>query len=340
MSATVSAAEIEAVAYRALVGAGAAPRNAAPVARAMARAEVEGNAVCGLFYLPLFCGHLACGKVDGHAVPGLRSDGASVNVDAGSGFAHPAIEAGLPVLAEAARAFGIAALAVRNSYNCLALSHHVVPLAERGLIGICMANAPASVAPPGATRPVFGTNPLAFAVPAGEGKLIVADQSMSAVTKTAMLMHRARGEPIPLGWAQDAAGNPTTSAAEGLAGSLLPSGGQKGANLALLVEILAAALTGSTLSGEASPFGNDEGGPPRTGQFILAIDPKHFGTGMFASSLNRLAALFGESGIRLPGRRMAAAHQNWRDTPVDVDAALWQRCLDLASGDPTPPSSA
>jgi (2R)-3-sulfolactate dehydrogenase (NADP+) len=326
--AAVTAAEVERTARAALVRAGTLPENAAPVARAIARAEAEGNRVCGLFYLPIFCAHLACGKVDGHAVPAIERSGGAVRVDARHGFAHPAIEAGLPHLAEAARQFGIAALAVRNSYNCLALAHHVTPLAECGLVGLCVANAPASVAPPGARAPLFGTNPLAFAVPSPDGA-IVADQSMSAVTKTEMVMRRDRGEPIPLGWAQDRTGAPTTDAAEGLLGSLLPSGGQKGANIALLVEILAAALTGSKLGVEASMFGDDKGGPPGTGQFILAIDPARFGNDGFADSLARLAERFADAGVRLPGRGRST-RTDWGETVVEVDDGLWERVHALA----------
>lgn len=326
----IAIAEVERAAAAALVRHGATTENARPVARAIARAEAEGNRVCGLFYLPLFCGHLRCGKVDGRAEPSVAVAGAAVTVDARNGFAHPAIEAGLPRLAEAARTHGVAALAVRNSYNCLALSHHVTPLAREGLIGLCMSNAPASVAPAGASSPLFGTNPLAFAVPVAGGEIIVADQSMSAVTKTEMIMRRARGEPIPLGWAQDRRGAPTTVAAEGLLGSLLPSGGQKGANIALLVEILAAALTGSKLSVEASMFGDDEGGPPGVGQFLLAIDPSFFGNDTFAPGVARLATAFAAAGVRLPGRRTSLGLREGEKTLVEIDPQLWRQALDLA----------
>lgn len=325
----VSAATIERVAVAALVRSGALPANAVPVARAIARAEAEGNRVCGLYYLPIFCGHLDCGKVVGDAVPRIANEQAVTRVDALHGFAHPAIEAGLPALTEATWRFGIAALAVANSYNCLALAHHVRPLAEAGLIGLCMSNAPASVAPPGATAAIFGTNPLAFAVPIGASGMILVDQSMSAVTKTEMAMRRDRGEAIPLGWAQDRTGAPTSDAGVGLLGSLLPSGGQKGANIALLIEILAAALTGSHLSAQASPFSNDEGGPPGIGQFIVAIDPARFGGDALAVRLAALTGVFDKAAVRLPGGRRARSG-DWGETLVEVDTKLWNRSLALA----------
>ena len=160
----------------------------------------RANPVCGLFYLPIFAGQLKVGKVDGRAEPKLAVASAAITVDAGHGFAHPAIEAALPELAGTAKRLGVAAASVSRSTNCLALAHHVTPLAARGLIGLVASNAPASVAPPGATARLFGTNPLAFAVPVADGPPIVVDQSLSAVTKTAIIMRRDRGEAIPEGW--------------------------------------------------------------------------------------------------------------------------------------------
>ncbi|HEY4191367.1 MAG TPA: Ldh family oxidoreductase, partial [Mesorhizobium sp.] len=140
-----------------------------------------------------------------------------------------------------------------------------------------------------------------------------------------------RGQPIPTGWAQDGSGAPTTDAGEGLRGSLLPSGGQKGANLALMIEILATALTGAKLSSQASMFGDDQGGPPGVGQFTLAIDPARF-SARFAESLGALAESFEAAGVRLPGSGATAGKQDRDSILIDVDADLWQRCLDLAQG--------
>lgn len=314
--------QIESAAKAALLVGGASETNAASVARAVASAEAAGNTVCGIYYVPIFVEHMRCGKVDGRADPHVARSGSSILIDARSGFAHPAIEAGRPALVEAAFEQGIAAAAVRNSYNALALAYHVTPLAEAGLIGICVSNAPASVAPPGATASVLGTNPIAFAAPAGTGSMVVVDQSMSAVTKTEMRLRIKRGEPIPVGWAQDAFGKSTTDPSAGLAGSLLPAGGQKGANIALLVEVLAAALTGSNLSKDASSFGEGEGTPPGVGQFIIAVDPKRYSSG-FAQTIRSLIESYRVAGIRVPGARKPSSGL------VQVDEALWRRLVDV-----------
>lgn len=320
---TVSRAGAEALAEAALVAHGASPANARPTARAMCLAEAEGNPVCGLFYLPHFCAQLTAGKIDGRAVPVVRAGGAVVRVDAATGFAHPAYDAGLPVLVQAAAEQGLAAMSIGNSGNALALGHFVRPLAERGLVGLAMSNAPASVAPPGAVKRLFGTNPLAWAAPRDGAPPIVVDQSLSAVTKTAVMMRAAAGRALEPGWAQDAGGQPTLDAAAALAGSLLPAGGQKGANMALLVEVLSAALAGAHLSPEASSLGDAEGGPPRLGQFVLALDPARFGEG-FADRISAIAGFFAGAGLRLPGALHAPAER------LTLPEDLWQRVQRLA----------
>lgn len=322
----VTPRQIEDAAFAALVANGASKANAMPVARAIALAEATGNRVCGLFYAPVFCEQMRLGKVDGRAVPAVSTRDACISVDAAGGFAHPAIEAGMPRLIDAASGHGIAAMAVSRSYNALALGHHVLPLARHGLVGLCVSNAPASVAPPGARGALFGTNPLAFAAPVDAGAPILVDQSLSAVTKTELILRRERGEAIPPGWAQDREGKPTTDPAAGLEGALLPAGGQKGANLSLIVEILAAVLTGSRLSIEASGFSNREGGPPHVGQFLLAINPGHFAGKNVASAIARLAEGFERAGARLPGRGRK------EEDAVEVDGALWSRVISLAQG--------
>lgn len=148
---------------------------------------------------------------------------------------------------------------------------------------------------------------------------------MSAVTKTAMILRRQRGEAIPEGWAQDRAGNAVTDAAAGLEGSLLPAGGQKGANIALLIELLAAALTGSQLSVQASSFGDNEGGPPSVGQFFIAIDPGHFAGQEFARLTSELASAFDMARVRMPGSERKLA------TSVQLESNLWREACKLAA---------
>ncbi len=215
-------------------------------------------------------------------------------------------------------------------------------IARAGLLALGFVNAPASIAPFGGTRPVFGTNPIAVAVPRADGDPMVLDQSSSVVAKSEVAVRRSRGEAIPLGWALDRHGQPTTDPAAALdGGTMLPSGGAKGAGLALIVELMAAWITASSLSIDASPFGNASGGPPRTGQMFLALDPGPIAGPAADTRLARLfSAITGQTGARLPGQRRAAARIRTATAGVDVQADLYAKLTryarPVASDDDSP----
>lgn len=308
-------ARIETLARAALMRHGASEGQAGALAAGIASAERDGLKSHGLMYLPTYCEHLTCGKVLGQAEPILtRPAPAVVAVDAANGFAHAAIALGMPALIEAARSQGVAALAIRNSYNCGALGYHTENIAQAGLVGLGFTNAPASIAPWGGRKAALGTNPWSLAVPDGQGGArFVIDQSASVVAKSEVIKRARAGEPIPPGWAFDQTGETTTDAAEALKGTMAPAGGYKGVGSALLVEIFAACLTGANPGLVASPFSGTAGGPPGTGQFFLAVSPDASSAGAFAGNLETVAGAF-TGDARLPGtRRFGAREQNTRD---------------------------
>lgn len=324
---TLSLAEIEDIAFRALVAAGTSEANARPLAAATAATEADGVASHGLAYIPIYAEHVQCGKVDGKAEPVLSQPRPGVIcVDAATGFAHSALDAGFEKLIPLAREQGVAALAIRNSYNCGVLGIHTARLAEAGLMAIGFTNAPASIAPSGGAKPVVGTNPFSVAAPGADGQPeILIDQSASTIAKSEVMKHAREGKPIPEGWALDADGNPTTDPNVGLKGSMAPSGGYKGVGIALLTEMMAAAMTGATLGTEASPFSGTAGGPPKTGQFFLAIDPGATSGGGFAARIAALAeSIRGQDGARLPGDGRKAK----RDAAMKKGVAVNEATLD------------
>ena len=324
----LSLEEIEDLSFRALVAAGTSEANARPLAVATAATEADGVASHGLAYIPIYCEHVQCGKVDGQAQPSLAHPRPGfLQVDAATGFAHAAIDMGFKQLIPCARDQGIAALAINNSYNCGVLGHHTHRLAEAGLVGLGFTNAPASIAPSGGSKPVVGTNPFSVAVPDGNGGVaLLIDQSASTIAKSEVMKHAREGKAIPEGWALDAEGNPTTDPEAGLKGSMAPSGGYKGVGIAMLVEVMAAALSGATLGIHASPFSGTAGGPPKTGQFFIAIDPAS-GTGSsFAQRIGDLAdAVHAQSGARLPGDGRGAKRKAAQTAGVDVNTATLDR---------------
>ncbi|QDI76595.1 Ldh family oxidoreductase [Leisingera aquaemixtae] len=325
---TLTLAEIEDLSFRALVAAGTSEANARPLAVATAATEADGVASHGLAYIPIYAEHVQCGKVDGQAVPVLsRPRPGVVAVDAATGFAHPAIDAGFEALIPAAREQGIAVLAIRNSYNCGVLGYHTARLARAGLVGLGFTNAPASIAPSGGRKPVVGTNPFSVAVPGedGEPELLI-DQSASTIAKSEVMKHAREGKEIPLGWALDADGNPTTDPDAGLKGSMAPSGGYKGVGVALLTEIMAAALTGATLGINASPFSGTAGGPPKTGQMFIAIDPAATSNDTFrAGMVGIVGAVRAQPGAHLPGDGRRGKRIKARDQGVAVSVATLDR---------------
>ncbi|MEM9970577.1 MAG: Ldh family oxidoreductase, partial [Pseudomonadota bacterium] len=287
--------------------------------------EADGVASHGLAYIPTYCEHVRCGKVDGHAVPRVAQPRpAYVTADAATGFAHLAIDLGFEALIPLAREQGVAALAVKNSYNCGVLGYHTQRLAGAGLVGLGFTNAPASIAPSGGRAPVVGTNPVSLAVPGADGApAILIDQSASTIAKSEVMKHAREGRPIPQGWALDADGRPTTDAEAGLKGSMAPSGGYKGVGVALLVEVFAAALSGATLGIHAAPFSGTAGGPPKTGQFFFAVDPG-VGDGFATRVSDLIAAVRAQDG-HLPGDGRAAARKRATEGGVPVSVATLER---------------
>lgn len=318
------------LALRALTKSGAARANVRYLADAVIDSELVGMPSHGFFWLPVYCSHLRCGKVDGVIKPVItRLSAVAYRADAGSGFAHPAIEKGFTKIISAAKKYGIAGLSVTNSYNCGRLGGHTERLAREGLLAMGFTNAPASIAPPGGIKAVIGTNPVSMAAPDGKGGVgYVIDQSSSVVAKSEVMRHAARGDEIPLGWALDADGNPTTD--PGQAVTMAPSGGYKGFGQGLMVETMSSLMSGAQLGSAMSPFVTDAGGPCNSGQFFLAIDPEGFSAGLFADRFTDLAAsITAQEGTRLPGlSRLATRQESLARGTVEVDRDLLKRVRD------------
>lgn len=319
--------EIEAVAASALEAHGAGGFQAAEVARAVARAEATGNIICGLYYLESYCIQLASGRVDGRAEPVVtRPRPGAVLSDAMSGFAQPAFARGRDMAIAAARDCGTASFAVTRAHTCTSVGYFTEQIAKAGLIAIGCTNASHIVVPPGGHSRTIGTNPIAMTVPGPEGPRMHFDFSTSAVALGKITMAKAAGEPIPLGWAVDAEGNPTDDPAKALEGGLVSAGGYKGWALGLMVELLAAGVAGGVNSLDAAGLKLADGPPHHLGQFYLLIDPGQFGD-TFDARFERVAAAVAEQeGARIPGAGRRGK------TEVEVPDALWALAGSLAGG--------
>lgn len=308
----VFVSEIEDVARAAMIAHGAGQWQAGEVARAVARAEAFGNVICGLYYLESYCTQLASGRVNGQVEPVVTKPKAGqVIADAGFGFAQPAFTRGLPVAIEAARENGVATLAVAHAHTCTSLGFFTEQIAAAGLVGIGFTNASPVVAPPGGNKAVIGTNPISMSLPDGGMHW---DFSTSAVALGKITMAKAAGEKIPLGWAVDADGEPTTDPEAALKGALVSAGGYKGWGFGLMAEVLAAGMTGSVNSLDVSGLKLPDGKPHDLGQFYILMEPG----ADFSARLARVAeAVAAQDGARIPGQDREPMGE------IDVPDALW-----------------
>jgi (2R)-3-sulfolactate dehydrogenase (NADP+) len=325
-------AELEALIAAALVACNTAEANARSVARALTQAEIDGQKGHGLSRVPSYAAQARSGKVDGRAVPEARQTRpGSIMIDVRSGFAYPAFDLAIAQLPALASANGIAAAGFVRSHHFGVVGRHVERLAEAGLVAIAFGNTPHAMAPWGGSRPLFGTNPIAFAAPLAGTAPLVIDLALSQVARGKILTAAQKGEPIPADWAVDEHGKPTTDAAAALKGALLPIGGSKGAALALMVEVLAAALVGANFGYEASSFFDAAGAPPGVGQILIAIDPGAFGgQSIFAERIVALVGMIEGDGARLPGARRLALREKAAREGLAVDAKLLAEVRALA----------
>lgn len=317
----------------ALTGAGTAPANASYFTEAILDTELSGLEGHGFYWLQYYCEHLQSGKVDGKAKPTVKKlSPVAFQVEANKGFAHPAIEKGFEKLIPAARKNGIAAMAVHASYNSATLGFHTGYLAKQGLLAFGFTNSSPAIAPVGGKKPVIGTNPLSFAVPGKPGKIaFLIDQSSSATAWTSVKRAADEGRPIPLGWALDSDGKPTTDAEKGLAGSMAPSGGYKGFGQGLIVEVMCAALTGSNRGPQMGSFMANDGKPIGCGQFFIAIEPNLFSGGAFARQVTALAkSITSQEGARLPNARRTETAKRQSKEGLPISKALYERLKSFA----------
>jgi len=314
------------LAYEKLRKSGCSDNNLQGITEGILDAELSNIKSHGFHYLPIYCNHLKIGKINGKANPSIEKiSNSSLKINADNGFAHSAINLGFQSLFEMCSQMSIASMSVYNSYNCGVLGFHTKRIAEKGFVGMGFTNAPASIAPLGGKKAVVGTNPFSIAVPLEGEAAIIIDQSASVVAKSEISVRAKTGESIPEGWAFDAEGNVTTNAEEALKGTMAPSGGYKGFGTGLLVEIFTACIAGGNLGTQASSFAGEDGGPPSTGQFFIAINPEKFNSNYSASMKTLIESIIEQEGARLPGSKRQAAFQKNKDQDIEINDQLLER---------------
>jgi len=323
---------LTALAARALKRAGASKAASEAAARALVTAEMEGLSGHGLSRVALYVQHLKEGRVAGKAKPRMvKKQGASCLVDAAGGLAYVACAMAVKEAVKRAKRHGIAFAGVTNSHHFGAAAYHLAPMAQAGLIGLAFSNSPAAINAWGGKKAFYGTNPIAAIFPRRNAEPVVVDLALTEVVRGKIMVYAKEGKPIPIGWAVDKDGNPTTDSKAALTGSLAAIGGMKGTMLALMVEVLCVALTGAAFSFENDSY-FEPGNKPRIGHAILAIDPEAFaGADAYYSRLEAMiSAMLDDAGVRLPGARRQGAAANAQAEGLQIPDALLSELRALA----------
>lgn len=321
-------AEAEALVAARLQRAGANAAMARSAARALVLAEAQGLGSHGLSRVAQYAVHLRNGRVNGAAEPAVVAGrGGAFVVDAREGLAFAACELAVQRAIERAREFGIAFAGVSNSHHCGVVVDHLRPVAAAAMVGLGFANSPAAMPAAGGRHPIFGTNPVAAVFPRRSAMPLMIDLSLSEVARGKLMVAAKERRSIPLGWALDNEGQPTTDPQAGLEGSMLPIGAvssPKGAMLALVVELSVTALIGANFGFEASSFFVDEGNRPRIGQAFIVIDPAALaGSDVYLDRIEVLIAeMLRDDGVRLPGARREALRSQAEAQGLNVNDAL------------------
>ena len=325
--------ELRTLAEDALLAAGANATMAATTARALADADAQGLSSHGMSRIGQYTTHLRNGRADGAAVPVIvQQRGGAVIVDARCGLAFPACAFAIAEAIARAGTNGVAFAGVTNSHHFGVAAYHLMQVAQAAMVGLAFGNSPSAMPAAGGKRPIFGTNPIAAVFPRASSSPLVIDLSLSEVARGKVMVAAKEGKPIPLGWALDRDGNPTADAKAALDGSMLPMGGAKGAMLALVVELLACALTGAAMGFEADSFFVEAGNRPRIGQAFLVIDPDALaGRDVYFARVDSLIdAMLADDGVRLPGARRQAIAAKAAADGIEIPDALAAQLRALA----------
>ncbi|MBP2230962.1 LDH2 family malate/lactate/ureidoglycolate dehydrogenase [Azospirillum agricola] len=277
MSVRVPHDRLAAYCGRVFMRAGVPPTVAATVADSLVYADLRGVESHGVVRTGIYLKRAAEGMVDPQApVTLVRDDGCTALADGGNNFGAHVGAVALDLAMERAKRHGVCALGVRQSNHFGTGAYYVQRAVERGLALIVLSNASQTMPPAGGVRPFIGTNPIAFGFPTGRPVPFVLDMATSLVARGKIIVAAKRGESIPLGWAVDKDGNPTTDAEAALDGAVLPLGGAKGSGLSMAIDILAGVLTGAGYGPTVNNMYDNWAEPQNVGHFFIAIDIERF----------------------------------------------------------------
>jgi L-2-hydroxycarboxylate dehydrogenase (NAD+) len=336
------ATRLEAFVGRAYAAVGLGADDVAVASRMMVEADLVGADAHGIFRLSQYIERIEAGGIKRQPeIAVTRTAPAIALVDGDNGLGHLVVHRAAQSAIAMAKETGVAWVGVRGSNHAGAASVYAALPMAAGMIGIYSAVASANhMAPWGGTDLLLGTNPLAVAVPLGDGAdPVVLDMATTVVSYGTVKNYALTSRAMPEGWMIDrTTGGPLTDAADSANGVLLPIGGYKGAGLALVLGLLAGALNGAAVGADVVDFNADKTTVTNTGQFIVAldiarfIDPKQFAVEVrrHLDELRVSARLPGIERIRLPGDDRAVRRRDRSKHGVPMSPQLEARLAALA----------
>lgn len=311
------------------------------VADSLVCADLRGVDSHGVLRLPIYLRRVAEKMIDVAAEPRIeRDEGATVRIDGGNNFGAYVGQKALEVALERAGRHGVACVGVRASNHFGTAAFFAEQATKVGFAAMVMSNASQTMPPTGGLRPFIGTNPLAIAFPTREGAPFLLDMATSHVARGKIISAAKKGQSIPLGWAIDKAGRPTTDAHAALDGAVLPVGGAKGSGLSMAIDILSGVLTGAGYGPHIRNMYEDWNEPQNVGHFFFVLDISRFlPLAMFTERLADYVALLraepkadGFSEILYAGEHEHRLAQARRANGIVLPPALIEELTALGAG--------
>ena len=246
-------------------------------AEAIIKAELVGAQSHGLSRLKMYCDRIKKNLINSKPKIKIKKISKSASlIDADNSIGFVSGDIGIKQAIKNAKSSGIGIVAVKNSGHYGLSSFYAEQAVKKNLLVLCFTNAPPALAPHGAKKSLFGTNPICFGSPTGDNVPFILDTSMSKVNRGKIRLAAKMGIKIPEDSAFDKNGNPTTDALKALAGVQLPIAGFRGSGLAWMVDILSGVLTGASHGGKAKDPFDDFSGPQNIGHLFITFKSNLF----------------------------------------------------------------
>lgn len=318
--------------------AGVDPKDARTVAEALVEGDARGIASHGLMLVPMYVDRLLAGSVTTVRTAEVVVDAGAVAVlDAHNALGILTADQGMALAVEKARAYGAGVVTSRHAFHFGGAFRYAQRAVDAGCVGIAAANTRPLMPAPGGATAVVGNNPIAVGVP-GDDPILV-DMALSEAALGKIRLAESEGREIPLTWAADADGTPTSDPTAAIAGLLLPTGGPKGYGLALVVDVLAGVLSGGAYGSGVKGLYADSAVPNDCAHVFIALDPAVFGsagdfhqrTGDLAAQVRASRLAPGVEAVLLPGQREADNARRGHREGVTVAASVLTALADVAA---------